>query len=120
MLFKIDENMPLEAVELLHQAGHLAHTVFDEQLAGHPDSNVAATCQVEQRVLITLDVDFADIRVYSPAQYAGLVVLRPRIQAKPTVLALLSQLIPQFDLQPVNKTLWIVTETGIRIRGDAG
>ena len=56
MLFKIDENMPLEAVELLGQAGHLAHTVFDEQLAGRPDPNVAAACQVEQRVLITLDV----------------------------------------------------------------
>ena len=118
MLFKIDENMPVEAVELLHRAGHLAHTVFDEQLAGHPDPNVAAACQSEQRALITLDVDFADIRVYPPAQFAGIVVLRPRIQAKPAVLALLSQLIPQFDLQPLNRTLWIVTETGIRIRGE--
>ena len=47
MLFKIDENMPVEAVDLLGNAGHLAHTVFDEQLAGHPDPNVAAACQFE-------------------------------------------------------------------------
>ena len=93
MRFKLDENMPVEAADLLRAASHIADTVHDEQLAGHPDPDIASACQREQRTLITLDLDFADIRVYPPDQYFGLIVLRPRLQAKPLVLQLLNQLL---------------------------
>jgi predicted nuclease of predicted toxin-antitoxin system len=69
MRFKLDENMPVEAAELLRAANYVADTVHDEQLAGHPDPDVALVCQREQRALITLDLDFADIRAYPPDQY---------------------------------------------------
>ncbi len=117
MRFKLDENMPVEAAELLRAASHVAETVQDEQLAGHPDPDVALACQREQRTLITLDLDFADIRAYPPDQYSGLIVLRPRLQAKPFVLRLLSRLLPLFEQEPLDKSLWIVDETRLRIRG---
>ena len=34
MKFKIDENLPVEAAELLRDAGHDAHTVGEESLTG--------------------------------------------------------------------------------------
>lgn len=89
MRFKIDENLPVDAAELLRAAGHEADMVHDEHLSGHPDPDIAATCQREQLVLVTLDLDFSDIRAYPPGNYFGIVVLRPRSQAKPFVLALL-------------------------------
>ncbi len=52
MKFKTDENIPLEAVDLLRAAGHDALSVFDQSLSGHPDDNVASICQHEDRVLI--------------------------------------------------------------------
>jgi hypothetical protein len=41
MRFKIDENMPLEAASLFETAGHLCATVFEEDLNGHTDAEVA-------------------------------------------------------------------------------
>jgi predicted nuclease of predicted toxin-antitoxin system len=119
MRFKLDENMPVEAADVLRAAGHVADTVYEEQLAGHADPEIASACQLEKRTLITQDLDFADIRVYPPDQYAGLIVLRSRSQAKPHVLSLLTRLTAQFAIQPLDKTLWIVDESGIRIRGVA-
>lgn len=64
--FKIDENLPVEASELLSSAGHDAVTVIQQHMGGQPDSNVAAICRREGRVIVTLDQDFADIRSYPP------------------------------------------------------
>jgi len=77
MRFKIDENLPVEADQLLVGAGHDAMTVLDQSLGGRPDPDVAAVCQREQRALVTLDLDFSDIRTYPPQDYFGIIVLRP-------------------------------------------
>lgn len=116
MQFKIDENLPVEAANLLKQAGHDALTIHDQHMAGHPDSQVAFVCQAEQRVLLTLDLDFSDIRTYPPAEYFGIIVLRPRTQAKPAVLSLIGQFVPLLESEPLVGILWIVQETGLRIR----
>lgn len=118
MEFKIDENLPIEAAQLLRLAGHSADTVHDEQLTGHPDPDIAAVCRRESRILVTLDLDFADIRVYPPEQYAGVIVLRPRLQAKPDVLSLLKRLVGLLGQQPLEKMLWIVDESRLRVRGN--
>ncbi len=49
MKFKIDENLPIEIAELLRSAGYNAMTVFDEDLQGKSDSNVARICKKECR-----------------------------------------------------------------------
>jgi len=60
--FKIDENLPREYASLLRDAGFEADTVEDEGLVGSADSAVAERCRADGRVLVTLDLDFADIR----------------------------------------------------------
>ena len=116
MKFKIDENLPAEASELLAAAGHDAMTIHDQRMVGKPDPIVAAVCQTEGRALVTLDLDFSDIRAYPPGDYHGVIVLRPRTQAKPAVLGLISQIIPLLDSEPLHGQLWIVQENGLRIR----
>ncbi|MGE3167084.1 MAG: DUF5615 family PIN-like protein [Planctomycetota bacterium] len=101
---------------MLRQAAHDALTIRDQQMVGQPDPRVALVCQSEQRVLVTLDLDFSDIRTYPPADYFGIIVLRPRSQAKPAVLSLIGQLIPLLDSEPLVGSLWIVQDTGLRIR----
>ena len=77
MRAKLDENLPVEAAELLRTAGWECGTVYEEGLAGADEPIIAARCQAEERVLFTLDLDFGDIRAYPPSQYVGIVVLRP-------------------------------------------
>jgi predicted nuclease of predicted toxin-antitoxin system len=80
---ELDGNVPLAVAGVLRAAGHDVHTVFDEALAGTSRAQLLATCRQEGRALLTLDLDFADLRSYPPEATAGLVVLRPGSQDVP-------------------------------------
>jgi predicted nuclease of predicted toxin-antitoxin system len=116
MQFKIDENLPAELAELLKQAGHDASTVFEQKLMGAPDSQLAVVCQKEKRTLITGDVGFADIRIYPPTDFYGVIVLRLTRQDKPHVLKIFADAMRLFASEVVKKRLWIIEEGRIRIR----
>lgn len=113
--FKLDENLPLEAAALLRDADYDAATVLDQQMMGYPDSKIASACRDEDRVLVTLDLDFADIRLYRPADHAGIIVLRLARQDKQNVLAVIDRLIPVLGRESVAGLLWIVDNKRIRI-----
>jgi predicted nuclease of predicted toxin-antitoxin system len=116
MKFKVDENLPVEAAKIFHRAGHDAVTVLDQQLGGEKDKTIAQVCQEERRIILTLDLDFADIRAYPPKEFAGLIVLRPQYQDKHHVLAILEQLVKAIHDESLEQKLWIVEESRIRIR----
>jgi predicted nuclease of predicted toxin-antitoxin system len=59
---KIDENLPSECAGILRGGGFEADTAADECLTGTDDSVIAAKCRADGRVLIALDLDFANIR----------------------------------------------------------
>ena len=113
---KVDENMPVEAAAVLRAAGWNCDTVFDEALGGAEDPEVAARCQVEDRVLFTLDMDFADIRAYPPSAYVGIVVFRPVKPSRAGALALLQHVIPVLKAEWLEHRLWIVEPGRVRIR----
>lgn len=73
-------------------------------------------CAWRKRALVTLDVDFANVRRYPPSDHHGLIVLRLGRQDKLHVLAILRRLIPLLEREPIEKRLWIVEEERIRIR----
>ena len=118
MRFKVDENLPLEAATMLRRAGHDAVTVLEQHLGGSDDAQLAALCQLESRILVTLDMDFSDIRNYPPVEFPGLVVLRLRQQDKPYALAVCKRFLQMLDQEPIEGHLWIVEENRIRIRGE--
>ncbi|MBM3748748.1 MAG: hypothetical protein FJW34_23485 [Acidobacteria bacterium] len=116
MTFKIDENLPAEAATLLRAGGFAADTVRDERLAGACDEAVADVVRRENRVLVTLDLDFSNIRAYPPEAYSGIIVLRVRRQDKRTVLAVLRRAIGVLSRQSPAGQLWIVEIDRIRYR----
>jgi predicted nuclease of predicted toxin-antitoxin system len=113
--FKLDENLPKEAADLLQDAGYDAATIWDQQMVGAPDSKVASVCKDEDRVLVTLDLDFADIRLYRPADHAGIIVLRVPQQDKQNVLEIIDRLIPVLAQESAAGLLWVVDNKRIRI-----
>lgn len=82
MKFKIDENLPVEFAEVLRASGHDAITVLEQKMGGIPDVDLFGICQAEERVLMTLDLDFADIRLYPPQESPGILVIRIQSQDK--------------------------------------
>ena len=118
MKFKVDENLPIEVAESLCSAGYDALTVFDQSLIGEEDRRIIEVCQEEERILITMDMDFSDVRSYPPGEYKGIVVLRLHRQDKPYVLRIIQQVMLIFGQEQIEKRLWIVEEGRIRIRGE--
>ncbi len=113
---KTDENLPDSAMELLRAAGHDVTTVLEEKLGGSADPQIAEVCRRETRALVTLDRGLGNIRAYPPADYPGIVVLRPRDQSVDAILALVQTSIALLGTNPLDGALWIIDEHRLRIR----
>jgi predicted nuclease of predicted toxin-antitoxin system len=94
MLFKVDENLPVELAELLSDLGHDAKTVNDQRLQG-----------VNDRVL-----PFPD--------HEGIILLRVGNQSKGHVLEVFKRMLPLIAQEPIIGRLWVVEENRVRIRGE--
>ena len=116
MKFKIDENLPAELAADLRAAGHEAHTVGDQGLTGSADTTLLARVQSEQRAFLTMDKGIADVRVYPPDQYAGIILLRPHTSGRAATLAFVRQHLPTLLQYDLNGHLFVVSESGIRVR----
>jgi predicted nuclease of predicted toxin-antitoxin system len=114
--FKLDENLPELVHTTLVALGHDAHTAAGEQLAGAADDQILAASVAEARVLITLDLDFSDIRAYPPGSHAGIWVLRPSKQAFRAIEALVLSGLRLADTERVQGQLWVIDELRVRIR----
>ena len=76
---KLDENLGRTHVQMLRDAGYDADRLHDEGLSGANDARVwQAVCE-EDRLLITLDLDFSDVRKYPPGTHPGILLLRHTI-----------------------------------------
>lgn len=113
--FKLDENIPADVAAHLRSIGHDAETVLEEDLGGAVDENLIEVSRSESRILVTLDLDFADIRLYPPASNEGVWVLRPRSQSIRNILALVIGAISLLEVEEVQHRLWIIEPGRVRI-----
>jgi predicted nuclease of predicted toxin-antitoxin system len=118
MLFKVDENLPVALAKLLSELGHDTKTVKDQLLQGANDRILLERCDEEKRTLVTLDIDFSDIRAYPPRDHEGIIVLRVGNQSKKHVLRVFKRILPLIAQEPLKGRLWIVEENAVRIRGE--
>ena len=116
MKFKLDENMPIEIADVLVSAGHDVHTVQQEGLVGASDVALMQRVASESRVIVTLDKGIADIRRYPPANYAGIVLLRPPSTGRESVREFFCRFVKQIADESIAGRLLILSESGIRIR----
>jgi predicted nuclease of predicted toxin-antitoxin system len=118
MKFKIDENLPAGSARLLREAGHDATTLLEQGHRGAPNSVVADLLRHEGRALITLDVDFADIRNYPPNEFPGIIVIRPRRCDREQISKILANVVQALEEEQVTGRLWVVDDKRLRIRGE--
>lgn len=112
---KFDENMPDLASAILSEAGHDVSFARDENLAGMPDEHILATAAREGRAVVTLDVGFANIRRHPPTDTAGVVLIRSKDLALPSITPIIGRLAELLTREPVAGHLWVITANGLRI-----
>ena len=124
MKFKLDENFDLRLAAVLAEGGHDVDTVRDEQLSGSDDETIYQTCRTEDRVLITLDLDFSNPLRFPPGPTEGIVVVRPPRPTLPMVRATLKSALAQIKSGNLKGALWIVEPGRVRAydphRGPSG
>ncbi len=116
MKIKLDENLPERLVSELSQLGHDVDTVPREHLAGQTDEQVWRASLSGNRFLITQDLDFSDMRLYTPGTHPGLLLLRI---AHPSRDALVERVVALFASEPVDQwqgCLVVVTGHKLRVR----
>ncbi|MFQ5455033.1 MAG: DUF5615 family PIN-like protein [Nitrospirota bacterium] len=116
--FKVDENLPIEIADCLRHEHYDVMTIIDQGLKGVEDCSIADICRKESRIIVTLDLDFSDIRVYPPDNYSGIMVIRVKRQSRQHVINIFKQAIPLLKEEPIHQYLWIIEESRIRIRGE--
>jgi predicted nuclease of predicted toxin-antitoxin system len=114
MKFKVDENLPLEIVELLRSAGHDAHSVPDENLTGASDEDLRIVCERESRHLITRDLDFADIRTLIGS--CGFVIIRSSAADKHTCIRIVEAHLQHFAGLQLSGKIVILEIDSVRVR----
>lgn len=76
MRIKLDENLSGRTAVLLRGLGLDVDTVLDEGIGGANDAKVWAEAQREQRLLVTQDLDFSDLRKFMPGTHHVIVLVR--------------------------------------------
>lgn len=116
MKVKLDENMPNALADLLQQAGHEAITVVEEGISGCNDPSVIAAAFSEERMLITFDTDFGDIRQYPIGTHYGIIVFRLGDQRWAHLKEVAQRLLDSGVMERLSGGLAIIDENRIRIR----
>lgn len=118
MKIKLAENLPRELVGVLAALGHSADTVPDEGLAGRDDGAVLAAAESESRLLITQDLDFADLRRMTAKE--GIMIVRLIGCSRQRLLERVSAVVQGSDLSACRGCLVIVTAHKVRVRKMGG
>jgi predicted nuclease of predicted toxin-antitoxin system len=87
MKIKLDENLPLRLAASLKNLGHDVHTAYSEGLTGRGDREIWEAAQAESRFLITQDLDFSDIRQFTPGSHAGVLLVRLHSPSRQNLIA---------------------------------
>lgn len=118
MKFKTDENIPDAATEHFRSLGLDAISVPEQRLAGEPDPLIAEVCRAEDRVIVTADKGFGNIHEFPPEDYAGIVVVRPKLMGPGAITRLVMKVAPKFGTRQLRGRLWIVEDDRVRVRGE--
>ncbi len=76
MKLKLDENLSRHLKRRLSEFAHDVSTAAEEGLLSQSDLEVASAAKAERCMLLTLDLEFGDLRKYPPGTHPGIVLFR--------------------------------------------
>lgn len=116
MTILLDHCVPRRYLRLLTTWNYDAELMSAHIPPDSPDTEVIALAQALDAILLTVDLDFANILNYPPANYGGIIVIRYRIHFEAALDATLKQSLDDLYLDDLRNTLVIIDSTHYRIR----
>ena len=116
MKLKLDENLSRHLKPHLNRLGHDVVTAADESLLSCSDTEIAAAALREERMLLTLDVEFADLRKYPPGSHPGIILFRPPSFGPLSVNKFIADFVNSADLSKLTSCVAIVDPVNVRVR----
>jgi predicted nuclease of predicted toxin-antitoxin system len=118
--FFADHCVPSYVIQILCEAGYEVLKLQDHIPADSPDQVVISHTQEIGAILLSLNGDFADITVYTPAKYKGIVALQ--VRNHPEIIIQLVQRLKNYlsnhqEMEHYSGKLLIVETHRIRSRG---
>jgi len=115
MRIKLDENLPFSLSSTLKSLGHDVHTVIEQDLVGCSDSEIWAAVQKEGHFLITQDLDFSDVRRFTPGGHHGLLLARLRSPDRGSLARRVEQVFRGEQVDDWEGCFVVATERKIRV-----
>lgn len=103
MRFKLDENVPVSLLDELRDLGHDADTVW-------------AAAQAEERMLVTQDLDFSDVRRFEPGTHAGVLLVRLHEPGAASIRERVGAALRSEPVEDWKRCLVVLTDTKLRVR----
>jgi len=116
MRIKLDENLSRHLKASLESLQHDVQTAAEENLLSKPDESIARVAQGENRMIFSLDTDFADLRSYAPGSHPGIIVFRPGSFSPLSVNRFVEDFVKNTDIDSLSRCLVIVEPGRLRIR----
>jgi predicted nuclease of predicted toxin-antitoxin system len=116
MKFFADECVYAATTQLLRTRQQDVVTAQDAGLSGKSDEEILAYAVEHGRVLITIDMDFSNIRRFPPKSYIGIIVLKIRPRTAEKVHNVLEQVLRELDDEQLSKSLVMIDQGKYRVR----
>jgi predicted nuclease of predicted toxin-antitoxin system len=114
--FKLDENLSRHLKTELAALGFDALTAADEGLLSRPDAEVAAAAKREHRILLSLDLDLANVVRFPPGSHPGIVLFRPATLGPGEVNRFVVAFVREQNLGDLFGCLVVVEPGRVRVR----
>lgn len=112
----LDHCVPQRYLRLLQAWGYDAHLMTEHIPRDAPDSEVIALAVKLDAILLTVDLDFANILDYPPSEYQGIVVLRYSIEDESQIDQTLKAAMADLYREGLRGVLVVVSAERYRIR----
>jgi predicted nuclease of predicted toxin-antitoxin system len=116
MRILLDENLPMDLIEVLRALGHDVEHVCSKNLSGHPDPDVRALSEAEDRVLMTQDIRFADVRDFATKTHAGFILVRLKNAGLREIIENIRWAFETRDVETWRGCFVVVSDFKVRVR----
>ena len=116
MKFLADENISNSIKKIITDGGYDLLDVQKSEFVGSSDGELWKLAKKEGRVIISFDLDFANIIQYPPGEGNGVIVLRPKGMTFEEIERKIGSFISNIEKIRIDKSLVVISKASIRVR----